>query len=232
MKKTGILIFGILILFVFAISISEVRAGEVKFKNRTIATTMAIMAFVPHLTDGNIEIETGDESVLVSQMSEKGKLTPREKQVAAPTKVGAFANRSIATALAVYGPIIGFSASTPIVFQGYGQLYNGLRLSSITGNLWNKHYLKASILAINLVMFLGVEKFGDPFEKDIDPMISEIMVGTFLAGYVWSIYDANVSAKKINEMRMQQYQQEQKDTSTSLNYIPHEGWMASHSIRF
>jgi hypothetical protein len=84
MKKTGILIFGILILFVFAISISEVRAGEVKFKNRTIATTMAIMAFVPHLTDGNIEIETGDESVLVSQMSEKGKLTPREKQVAAP----------------------------------------------------------------------------------------------------------------------------------------------------
>jgi len=66
MKKTGILIFGILILFVFAISISEVRAGEVKFKNRTIATTMAIMAFVPHLTDGNIEIETGDESVLVS----------------------------------------------------------------------------------------------------------------------------------------------------------------------
>ena len=80
MKKTGILIFGILILFVFAISISEVRAGEVKFKNRTIATTMAIMAFVPHLTDGNIEIETGDESVLVSQMSEKGKLTPRENR--------------------------------------------------------------------------------------------------------------------------------------------------------
>ena len=102
----------------FAISISEVRAGEVKFKNRTIATTMAIMAFVPHLTDGNIEIETGDESVLVSQMSEKGKLTPREKQVAAPTKVGAFANRSIATALAVYGPIIGFSVSVTKTHKG------------------------------------------------------------------------------------------------------------------
>jgi hypothetical protein len=81
-------------------------------------------------------------------------------------------------------------------------------------------------------MFLSVEKFGDPFEKDIDPMISEIAVGTFLAGYVWSLYDANVSAKKINEIRIQQYQQEKKSTSTSLNYIPHEGWMASHSIRF
>ena len=187
MKKTEILILTVLILFVFTTSVSADRVGELKLKNRIITTTMAIMTSVPHLTDGNIEIETGDESVLVSQMSEKGKLIPREKQVAAPTKVGAFANRSIATALAIYGPIIGFSASPPIVFQGYGQLYNGLRLSSITGNLWNKHYLKASILAINLVMFLGVEKLEDTFEKDIDPMISEIAVGTFLAGYVWSI---------------------------------------------
>ena len=232
MKKTEILILTVLILFVFTTSVSADRVGELKLKNRIITTTMAIMTSVPHLTDGNIEIETGDENVLVSQMSEKGKLTPREKQVAAPTKVGAFANRSIATALAIYGPIIGLSASPPIVFQGYGQLYNGLRLSSITGNLWNKHYLKASILAINLVMFLGVEKFGDSFEKDTNTMISEIAVGAFLAGYVWSIYDANVSAKKINEIRIQQYQQEKKSTSTSLNYIPHEGWMASHSIRF
>ena len=234
MKKTEILILTVLILFVFTTSVSADRVGELKLKNRIVTTTMAIMTSVPHLTDGNIEIETDDENILVYQMGEKGKLTSREKQVVALTKVGAFVNRSIATGLAIYGPIIGLSTSPPIVFQGCGQLYNGLRLSSITGNLWNKHYLKASILAINEVMFLGVEKFGDPVEKDIDPMISEIMVGTFLAGYVWSIYDANVSAKKINEieMRMQQYQQEQKDTSTSLNYIPHEGWMASHSIRF
>ena len=83
-------------------------------------------------------------------------------------------------------------------------------------------------------MYLGVEKFGDNFDEDTNTLISEIGVGFFLTGYVWSIYDANVSAKKINEMEMgsQQYQKERQETSTSLNYIPYEGWMVSHNIRF
>ena len=181
-------------------------------------------------------IETNDESILTYQMGEKEKVIPKEKQANKLTKVGAFVNRSIATTLAIYGPIIGISPliSYPFPFQGCGQLYNGLRLSSITGNLWNKHYLKSSVLLINLAVYLGVEKFGDNFDEDTNTLISEIGVGFFLTGYVWSIYDANVSAKKINEMEMgsQQYQKERQETSTSLNYIPYEGWMVSHNIRF
>ena len=41
MKKIGILILGVLILFVFTTSISEVKAGEVKLKNKTTATLLA-----------------------------------------------------------------------------------------------------------------------------------------------------------------------------------------------
>ena len=104
--------------------------------------------------------------------------------------------------MAIYGPIIGISPliSYPFPFQGCGQLYNGLRLSSIAGNLWNKHYLKASVFLINLAVYLGVEKFGDSFDEDTNTLISEIGVGVFLTGYIWSIYDANISAKKINEI--------------------------------
>ena len=69
-------------------------------------------------------IETGDESILAYQMGEKGKVIPREKQVNKLTKVGAFVNRSIATSLAIYGPIIGIFPliSYPFPFQGCGQL--------------------------------------------------------------------------------------------------------------
>ncbi len=51
-----------------------------------------------------------------------------------------------------------------------------------------------------------------------------------LVNYGYAIYDANVSAKKINEKRLQRY--EQSNASTLLQYIPHEGLMASYSYRF
>ena len=65
-----------------------------------------------------------------------------------------------------------------------------------------------------------------------------IGAGMVVGGYIWSIIDANLSAKKINELstkkinaaKLNRYQQ--KEVSTSLNYIPNQGLMASYNVRF
>ena len=51
-----------------------------------------------------------------------------------------------------------------------------------------------------------------------------------LGGYALSIIDANSSDKKINAMKLKRYQP--KNVSTSLNYIPNQGLMASYNVRF
>ena len=167
MKKTGVLILTPLVLFLLATIGSANRTGELKLENRVVATKMLMKVPVSHLTDRNIEIETSDESILVSQMGEKGKVIPREKQINKLTDSGTFVNKSIVTTQAIYGPIIGIS---PLIgyrfpFQGCGQLYNGLRPSSITGNLWNKHYLKASVLWSIGIKTACTDKFYLPFRS-------------------------------------------------------------------
>ena len=62
----------------------------------------------------------------------------------------------------------------------------------------------------------------------------------FLGGYAWSMIDANLSAKKVNQLsnqkiealKLKDYQSEDAPTSLNLNYIPHEGLMASYHFRF
>ena len=61
-----------------------------------------------------------------------------------------------------------------------------------------------------------------------------------VGGYILSIVDANLSAKKINQLsnqkinalKLKDYQSEDAPTSLNLNYIPHEGLMASYHFRF
>jgi len=89
-----------------------------------------------------------------------------------------------------------------------------------SGQLYNKEYDKA-------LAFLGVSLASSYLYVEGG---SDVYAGLSLITYVSAIYDANVSAKRINEARLQEY--EEKEISTSLNYIPYQGLMASYSMRF
>lgn len=119
-------------------------------------------------------------------------------------------SRTVATALAVVGPF--FPLGVPIV-QGYGQIYNGQYLKGAS-------FLISGLIALTLLV--QAEEYLDTREK-----LGFSILGL---GYIWSIADANLSVKKINATRLSKYQQ--KDISTSLNYILHQGLMTSYNIRF
>jgi len=54
-----------------------------------------------------------------------------------------------------------------------------------------------------------------------------------MKGYRLLSYDANVSAKKINEKRLQRsHTHEQSNASPLIRYLPHAGLMASYGIMF
>ncbi|MBP95894.1 hypothetical protein CMK18_08065 [Candidatus Poribacteria bacterium] len=91
--------------------------------------------------------------------------------------------------------------------SGFGQLYNG-------------EYIKA------LGFFVTQFTAAYLYVQSDSPGYGAIMLGT----YGFSIYDANVSAKKINEKRLQQH--EQSNASTLLQYVPNEGLMVSLSSGF
>ena len=63
-----------------------------------------------------------------------------------------------------------------------------------------------------------------------DDTMAVIGASMVLGRYILSIIDANLPTKKINAMKLKKYQPE--DTSTSFNYIPHQGLIASYNLRF
>lgn len=89
-----------------------------------------------------------------------------------------------------------------------------------SGQIYNGEYVKGlGVLVVQFGSAVILTGGGEDF-----------WVLPFFASYAYGIYDANVSAKRINEARLQEY--EEKEISTSLNYIPHQGLMASYSMRF
>jgi len=185
------------------------------------------MLDVVHLTDGNtvtgeiieiipketIKIETTDGKLITYPLDQIEKKTRVEVE---------FKSRTSATIRAAVFPIfpVGLLSFGVPVFSGWGQFYNG-------------QYLKAVGFLVN--GFIGMNVLMASEDSDTAAVIGAGMV---VGGYIWSIIDANLSAKKINELstkkinatKLNRYQQ--KEVSTSLNYIPNQGLMASYNVRF
>jgi len=76
---------------------------------------------------------------------------------------------------------------------------------------------------------LYLSEFGlDDEEWTFDDRIGELGVTLILGSIVLSPIDAYYSAKRINSKAKKKL----LSTTTSLQYIPHEGMMASYKVRF
>ena len=79
------------------------------------------------------------------------------------------------------------------------------------------------------------------FEDDPPDNVTAATGASIIIGsYIWSVIDANLSAKKINQssnqkieaLKQKKHQSQDTTTSLNLNYIPHQGLMASYGLRF
>ena len=150
-----------------------------------------------------IKIETTGGRIIVYTFDEIEKMTKENsRKPETEVKMVKLKNRTLATVL---------SAGTGLLAcSGSGQLYNG-------------QYVKAA-LCLGAGFLTASAYINAPDGQDSAAAL------LFLIQYGYSIYDANISAKKINKKRLKGY--EQKNVSTSLNYIPHQGLMASYHFRF
>ena len=134
-----------------------------------------------------------------------------------------FRNRTTATVRAALLPSIPFLYP---IFPGWGQFYNGQQDKGIG-------FLILSISGI-FIMSSGFE--DDPPDNVTAATGASIIIGS----YIWSVIDANLSAKKINQssnqkieaLKQKKHQSQDAPTSLNLNYIPHQGLMASYGLRF
>ena len=209
MKKTVILIVSILVLFVFTTS--------------TPAKTK--MIDVVHLTDGDVVV--GEITRKIPNENIKIKTTDGGKLVTYPldqiekiSKVEVeYKSRTTATVYAALVPIFpaGLLSFGLPVFSGWGQFYNGQPLKAVG-------FLANGFISMSMFMASETDTAGMTF------------FGMVLGGYILSIVDANLTAKKINQLSNQKIERVKlkKDlpTSLNLNYIPDEGWMASYNVRF
>ena len=143
-----------------------------------------------------IKIETADGSIFVYPIDEVERMVKAEVVDKKPRTKVKLKSRSTATLLAMGTGLFNLSGS--------GQLYNG---EYIKGLGFFTTQFCAAFLSVN---------------SDRDFTGWKALMYFF---YGFSIYDANVSAKKINQQRMDA-------VSTSLRYIPNQGLVASYNIRF
>ena len=228
MQKTVILVLSILILSVFT----------------TKALAKTKMVDVIHLTDGGVVVgeiieiipnqtvklkthvlDNSYQGIFFLQEPDEGelKIYPFE-QIEKMSKIEVkFRNRTTATVRAALLPSIPFLYP---IFPGWGQFYNGQQDKGIG-------FLILSISGI-FIMSSGFE--DDPPDNVTAATGASIIIGS----YIWSVIDANLSAKKINQssnqkieaLKQKKHQSQDTTTSLNLNYIPREGLMASYGLRF
>ena len=228
MQKTVILVLSILVLSVFT--------------TKALARTQ--MLDVIHLTDGGVVVgeiieiipnqtvklkthvlDNSYQGIFFLQEPDEGelKIYPFE-QIEKMSKIKVkFRNRTTATVRAALLPSIPFLYP---IFPGWGQFYNGQQDKGIG-------FLILSVSGI-FIMFSGFD--DDPPDNVTAATGASIIIGS----YIWSVIDANLSAKKINQssnqkieaLKQKKHQSQDTTTSLNLNYIPREGLMASYGLRF
>ena len=228
MQKTVILVLSVLVLSLFT--------------TKALAKTQ--MLDVIHLTDGGVVVgeiieiipnqtvklkthvlDNSYQGIFFLQEPDEGelKIYPFE-QIEKMSKIKVkFRNRTTATVRAALLPSIPFLYP---IFPGWGQFYNGQQDKGIG-------FLILSISGI-FIMSSGFE--DDPPDNVTAATGASIIIGS----YIWSVIDANLSAKKINQssnqkieaLKQKKHQSQDAPTSLNLNYIPHQGLMASYGLRF
>ena len=216
MQKTVILVLSILVLSVFT--------------TKALAKTQ--MVDVIHLTDGSvvvgkiienipdesIKIETKekswtkDQSISIIEMSDVDKI--KKIQFVEPISPGFAAGLGCGT---MY---LNFTLLPAIPISGVGQIYNGQPLKGLA-------FFGIGILG-SYLEYLIINQ-DDEELGTFDDRIGELGATFLILGsIVLSPIDAYYSAKRINS----EAKKKLLSTTTSLQYIPHQGMMASYSFGF
>ena len=205
-KNAILLVLGVLILFMFTAGVPAKAKiiDVVHLKNGSV-----IQGTVTVINE-SIKIETDDGSTFIVEMSEVDKI--KKVEFIKPK------NPLVATGLGCGTMYLNFTlipVITPwIPISGVGQVYNG-------------QYLKA-------LAFLGVGAFGvwiyDVGERIAKPHFMDVGMTAIFSGAILSTFEAYYSAKRINSEAKKKVLS--TTTSLNLNYIPHEGLMASYHFRF
>ena len=208
MKQIGILVLSVLVLFMFIADASAKIIDVVHLKNGTI-----IQGTVTVINE-SIKIETDDGSTFIVEMSKVDKI--KKIEFIKPK------NPLVATGLGCGTIYLNFAllsaTSTPIPISGVGQIYNG-------------QYLKGlAFFGIGVLGSYLLEFGSDDAEWTFDDRIGELGVTLVLGSMLLSPIDAYYSAKKINSEAKKKLLS--TTTSLNLNYIPHQGMMASYGLRF
>ena len=208
MKQISILVLGVLILFMFNASVPAKAKiiDVVHLKNGSV-----IQGTVTVINE-SIKIETDDGSTFIVEMSKVDKI--KKIEFIKPK------NPLVATGLGCGTIYLNFAllsaTSTPIPISGVGQIYNGQYLKGLA-------FFGIGVLG----SYLG--EFGlDDAEWTFDDRIGELGVTLVLGSMLLSPIDAYYSAKRINS----EAKKKLLSTTTSLQYVPHQGLMASYGLRF
>ncbi len=228
MQKTVILVLSVLVLSVFT--------------TKALAKTQ--MLDVIHLTDGSVVVgeiieiipnqtvklkthvlDNSYQGIFFLQEPDEGelKIYPFEQMEKMSKVEVKFRNRTTATVRAALLPSV--PCLYPI-FPGWGQFYNGQQDKGIG-------FLILSVSGI-FIMFSGFD--DDPPDNVTAATGASMIIGS----YIWSVIDANLSAKKINQssnqkieaLKQKKHQSQDTPISLNLNYIPREGLMTSYGLRF
>lgn len=210
MQKAEVLILGVLILLLSTTSTSaKVKMIDVVHLTDGSIATGEIIESIPDVT---VKIKTVDRQMVTYQFDEIEKISRVEVE---------YKNRTAPTVYAALVPIFpaGLLSFGLPVFSGWGQFYNGQPLKAVG-------FLANGFISMSLFMASETDTAGMTF------------FGMVLGGYIVSIIDANLSARKINQLsnkkinsvKLKNYQP--KDVSTSLNYLPNQGLTASLNFGF
>ena len=227
MQKTVILILGMLILLMFTANATAATDKRIDVIYLTDGSVVAgeITEIIPNET---VKIKTyvldnSYQGISFLQEPDKGELKIYPfGQIEKMSKVEVkFRNRTMATVRAALLPSIPFLYP---IFPGWGQFYNGQ-------NDKGQGFLAISLIGV-VVAFAGL--------SDLNERTAVAGASIIIGSYIWSVIDANLSAKKINqssnqkinELKLKNDQQKDVPTSLNLNYLPSQGMMASYSYRF
>ena len=210
MQKAEVLILGVLILLLSTTSTSaKVKMIDVVHLTDGSIATGEIIESIPDVT---VKIKTVERQMVTYQFDEIEKISRVEVE---------YKSRTAATVYAALVPIFpaGLLSFGLPVFSGWGQFYNGQPLKAVG-------FLANGFISMSMFMASETDTAGMTF------------FGMVLGGYIVSLIDANLSARKINQLsnkkinsvKLKNYQP--KDISTSLNYLPNQGLTAALNFGF
>ena len=228
MQKTVILVLSILVLSVFTTkALARTQMLDVIHLTNGSVVVGEIIEIIPNQTVKlkTLVLDNSYQGIFFLQEPDEGelKIYPFE-QIEKMSKIEVkFRNRTTATVRAALLPSIPFLYP---IFPGWGQFYNGQQDKGIG-------FLILSVSGI-FIMFSGFD--DDPPDNVTAATGASIIIGS----YIWSVIDANLSAKKINQssnqkieaLKQKKHQSQDAPISLNLNYLPREGMMASYNYRF